>query len=65
MPLVNFVYNGTESIAFLGAKVWELIHEEVKQNKSLNAFKDAIKKWSPTSCSCRLCKDFLNGAGFQ
>ena len=25
MPLVNSVYNGTESIAFLGPKIWELI----------------------------------------
>ena len=45
MPLVNSVYNGTESIVFLGPKIWELIPEEVKQKESLNAFKDAIKKW--------------------
>ena len=43
MPLVNSVYNGTESIVFLGPKIWELIPEEVKQKESLNAFKDAKK----------------------
>ena len=45
MSLVNSVYNGTEIIALLGPNVWELVPEEVKQKKSLNAFKDAIKKW--------------------
>ena len=49
MPLVNSVYNGTESIAFLDLKVWELVREEVKRKESLNVFKDAIKKWSPTN----------------
>ena len=44
MPLVNSVYNGTEIIAFLGPKIWELIPEEVKQKKSLNVFKDTTKK---------------------
>ena len=44
MPLVNFVYNETESIAFLGPKIWELILEVVKQKKSLNNFKDTIRK---------------------
>ena len=27
----NSVYNGTESIAFLGPKIWELIPEEGKK----------------------------------
>ena len=34
MPLVNSVYNGSESIGFLGPKVWELVPEEVKQKES-------------------------------
>ena len=63
MSLVNSVYNGIESIA-LGPKIWELIPEEVKQKKSLNALKDAIKKCSPTNCPCRLCKKILHGVGF-
>ena len=64
MPLVNSAYNGTDIIAFLGPKISELIPEEVKQKESLNAFKDAIRKWSPTSCPCRLCKKILHGVGF-
>ena len=43
MSLINSVYNRTESIDFLGPKIWELIPEEMKQQEPLNAFKDAIK----------------------
>ena len=43
MTLVNSVYSGNKSIAFLGPKIWELFLEEVKQKESLKAFKDAIK----------------------
>ena len=43
MALINSVYNRTEGIAFLAPKIWELIPEEMKQQESLNAFKDAIK----------------------
>ena len=44
MPLANSVYNGPESIVFLGPKAWGLVPEEIKQKESLNAFKDAMKK---------------------
>ena len=46
MPLVYSAWNGAENIAFLGPKIWELIPEEVKQKKSLNNLRDAIKKLS-------------------
>ena len=49
MPLVNSLCNGTENVAFLGPKLWERVSEEVKPKESLNAFKDAIKKWPPTN----------------
>ena len=65
MPLVNSVYNGTESIAFLDPKLWELVPEEVKQKESLNVFKDEIKNGHrPTNSLCRLCKNFLHDVGF-
>ena len=50
MPLVNSVYNGTESTTFLGPKVWELVPEVMKQIE--------------TNCPCKSCKDFLHGVGF-
>ena len=47
---------GVEPILTLGGKTWVLIHENLKQSSSLNSFKQGIKKWNPSNCSCRLCK---------
>ena len=43
MPLVNFVYNGTESISFLGPKIWDTIPNETKEMRTVEKFKGAIK----------------------
>ena len=59
------VFSGTESIKYLGSKIWELIPDEMKELESLWEFKRAIKLWKSTSCSCRLCKqtNFLRYTG--
>ena len=43
-PIVNSVYNGTETVSSWGPKMWELIPTEIKELISLNSFKKAIKK---------------------
>ena len=43
-PIVNSVYNDTETVSFWGLKIWELIPKEFKELVSLNGFKKAIKK---------------------
>ena len=48
------VFNGTESISFLGPKIWDIVPSELKQLEMENAFKKEIKKWKPVNCSCRL-----------
>ena len=35
IPPVRTVFNGTESIKFLGPKIWELIPDEMKELESL------------------------------
>ena len=40
---VNPVYHGTESLSFLGPKIWELVPEDTKQSESLQIFKNKIK----------------------
>ena len=52
---INSVYSGAESISFLGSKKTK----EIKGNKSLEAFKLAIKNWQPENCLCRLCKTYI------
>ena len=43
-PKVNSVYNGTESVSFLGPIIWDLVPNEPKDIANLAAFKKAIKK---------------------
>ena len=59
-PEVNSVYNGTESVSFLGPIIWDLVPNELKDIGNLTAFKKAIKKWSPEKCPRRLCKVYIS-----
>ena len=61
---VHSVYHGTESLSFLGPKIWELVPEDTKQSESLEIFKNEIKKWVPSICPSRLCRIYLQNIGF-
>ena len=63
-PKVNSVYNGTESVSFLGPIIWDLVANYLKDIRNLAAFKKAIKKWSPEKRPCRLCKVDISNVGF-
>ena len=54
-PLVKPVYHGSESVSFLGLKIWDMLPDTVK-NK--------VKKWKPENCPSRLCKIYINNIGF-
>ena len=47
---VNSVLHGTESVSYLGPKVWDLVPNEIKESDSLNGFKFKIKKWVLEEC---------------
>ena len=47
MPRFESVYNGSESIACLGPKIWSKVPSESKEMSSISSFKKAIKKWHP------------------
>ena len=64
LPNVRRVLCGTESISFLGPKIWNIVPNEFKKETSLHAFKKLIKKWEPENCPCRLCKSYIQNAGF-
>ena len=64
LPLAKTVYYGTESISYLGPKIWDIIPTELKENRSLNSFKKSVRKWVPSKCPCRLCKTYVDGVGF-
>ena len=53
---VNSVWNGTESVSYLGPKIRDLVPTEIKESESLNTFKFKIKRWVPERCLCKICK---------
>ena len=60
----NSVYHGTESLAFLGPKIWDLVPDEIKTSENVDIFKNKIKKWIPDNCPCRLCRVYIQNIGF-
>ena len=61
---INTVSYGTETLAFMGPKIWTLIPNKLKSASTLVEFKQKIKKWKPTNCPCRLCKVYIKNLGF-
>ena len=61
---VKSVYHGSESISYLGPKIWEIVPAKIKETNSLNRIKIEIRKWVPQSCPYRLCKQYISGIGF-
>ena len=59
---INFVWHGTESVSYLGPKIWDLVPNEAKESESFNVFKFKIKKWVSEECPCRICKIYLGQA---
>ena len=57
VPFARTIYHGTESISYLGPKIWDIVPSELKKAQSLNSFKKSISKWAPDDCPCRLVKD--------
>ena len=47
---------GTETIIYLGPKIWSIIPDEIKESASLETFRQKIKLWKPNSCPCRIYK---------
>ena len=63
-PSINTVQFGSKSTVYLGAKIWELIPENIRSSESVDIFKSKIKNWVPEIFPCRLCKTYINHVGF-
>ena len=73
---INTVHYGSESLSFLGPKIWEMLPVDLgrkiwemlpvdlKNSDSLDSFKSGIKNWRPQECPCRLCKRYIHRVGF-
>ena len=63
-PMINSVHHGTESISFLGTKIWDILPEKLKNIETLEVFRKEINIWKPDNCPRRLCKVLFEGVGF-
>ena len=61
---VHTVRYGTETLSYLGPKIWNSLDENYRNAKSLEEFKRKIKSWIPQTCPCRLCKTYISDIGF-
>ena len=64
LPKTKTESRGIETIRYLGPKTWKLIPDEIKKSKSLFSFKEKIKKWKPSGCTCKLCKIYVKNLGY-
>ena len=58
------MWNGQETISYLGLKIWNMVLEEMEQKSSLFPFKREIKQWVTNNCPCGICKNYLPNIGF-
>ena len=61
---VKTVHYGTETVSFLGPKLWSILPNEYKSIININEFKSKIKSWVPKNCPCRICKTYIHHVGF-
>ena len=64
VPNVKSVFHGTESVSYIGPKIWDMVPSNIKDLNNLSAFKQAIKKWKPEKCPCRWGKTYIPNLGF-
>ena len=55
---------GSETLSHLAPEIRELVPEEIKKLESVASSKNAIKKWKPANCPCRLSRTCLFQVGF-
>ena len=61
---IRTTHYGIETISNLGAKIWDLLPEEIKNTFSLSAFKTKIKKWIPKKRPCKVCQTYIKNISF-
>ena len=63
-PIVKTVYHGTESISYLGSKIWDILTEKLTKIEILENFNKGFNTWNPNNCPCRLSKVNIEVVGF-
>ena len=55
LPKTNASRYGTEALCFKVSIIWN--PNRYENLNFLDKFKQQIKMWKPTTCTCKLCKD--------
>ena len=55
IPRKRQVTFGTKSLESLGPKIWNNLPYHTKSAENLNVFKNLVKKWNGSFCSCNVC----------
>ena len=61
---IKSVYHGSETMSFLGPKIWELLPSNINVSDNRNIFKSNIKSWKRENCPYRLCRLYIADIGF-
>ena len=56
IPRVNEASFGTKSLIFYGPKIWNSLPHHIKSAENLLCFKNLIKSWNGSFCSCKVCR---------
>ena len=64
LPNVNSVFKGQKSISYFGSVIWNCISFELRKASSYQIFRSEIKRWRPTNCPGRLCKNYIGSLRF-
>ena len=54
----------TQSVKFLGPKIWAIVPQNIKNCKSFQEFKRLMKVWKPEDYPCWMCKKYVANIGF-
>ena len=52
--LIHIAHYGSNSLSYLGPKIWEMVASNAKNLGTVKAFIFAIKRWLPENYPCRL-----------
>ena len=61
---IKSVYYDSETISFIGRKIWELLPSNINDSEDLNIIKSNIKSWKPENCTCRFCRLYISDIEF-
>ena len=64
LPNVDTVFKGQNPISYFGSVIWNSIPFELRKASSYQIFRSEIKRWRPTNCPYRLCKNYIGNLGF-